>query len=149
MNDAASMTENSIKARVNAKLAEYENRPLLEQYAIFMGKAQILEFGLKGLLMRRFNAPTDSVEHLTLGQTKNALRDRGLRPDFIRFLESVVEHRNNMAHEFLVNSLITQSIGEFSYRKLYGDLFRALYEIEQIIILYDWCEENDGWMLQP
>lgn len=38
------MTENSIKVRVNAKLAEYENRPLLEQYVIFIGKAQILEF---------------------------------------------------------------------------------------------------------
>ncbi|MFW7340490.1 hypothetical protein V0R37_02980 [Pollutimonas sp. H1-120] len=70
MNDAASMTENSIKARVNVKLAEYENRPLLEQYAIFMGRAQILEFGLKGLLMHRFNAPTDSVEHLTLGKRR-------------------------------------------------------------------------------
>ena len=86
------------------------------------------------------------MERWTLGKTKNELRDRGLRPDFIGFLESVVEYRNNMAHEFLANNAITRSITKFSDHKLYGDLFRALYELEQIIIFHDWCEENDGWM---
>jgi hypothetical protein len=50
-----------------------------------------------------------------------------------------------MAHEFLANNAITRSIANFSERKLYGDLFRAVYELEQLIILYDWCEEHDGW----
>ena len=85
------------------------------------------------------------MERWTLGRTKNELRDRGLRADFISFLESLVDRRNNMAHEFLVNNAITQSIADLSQRKLYGDLFRAVYELEQIIILYDWCEENGGW----
>uniref|UniRef100_UPI0005939D94 hypothetical protein n=1 Tax=Chromobacterium haemolyticum TaxID=394935 RepID=UPI0005939D94 len=82
----------------------------------------------------------------TLGRTKKELRDRGLRPDFIKALESVVDCRNKMAHEFLVNIEITRSIINFSDQKIYGDLFRGLYELEQIIILYDWCEENDVWL---
>ncbi|MDP5152091.1 hypothetical protein, partial [Rheinheimera baltica] len=100
---------------------------------------------LKSLLSRKYNVPEESMERWTLGRVKNELRDKGLRPDFIAFLESVVDHRNYIAHEFLANNAITQSMANFSDRKLYGDLFRATYELEQIIILYDWCEEHNGW----
>lgn len=146
MTEVAALSEEQIKQEVLAKLDQYKGRSVLEQYAIFMGKAQLLEFGLKGLLARRFSVPLDDMELWTLGKTKNELRQKGLRPDFIKLLDSVVDHRNNMAHEFLVNTEITQSIANFSERKLYGDLFRALYEIEQIIIIHDWCEENNGWL---
>ena len=146
MTEVAALSGEQIKKEVLAKLDQYEDRSVLEQYAIFMGKAQILEFGLKGLLARKFNVPLEDMELWTLGRTKNELRQRGLRPDFVGFLDSVVDHRNNMAHEFLVNTEITRSIANFSDRKLHGDLFRALYELEQIIIIYDWCEANDGWL---
>ena len=146
MTEVAALSGEQIKKEVLAKLDQYEDRSVLEQYAIFMGKAQILEFGLKGLLARKFNVPLEDMELWTLGRTRTELRQRGLRSDFIRFLDSVVDHRNNMAHEFLVNTEIIRSIANFSERKLYGDLFRALYEIEQVIILYDWCEENNGWL---
>ncbi len=146
MTEVAALSGDQIKKDVFEKLAQYKDRSVLEQYAIFMGKAQILEFGLKGLLARKFNVPLEDMELWTLGRTRTELRQRGLRSDFIRFLDSVVDHRNNMAHEFLVNTEIIRSIANFSERKLYGDLFRALYEIEQVIILYDWCEENNGWL---
>lgn len=146
MTEVTEMSGEQIKADVLARLDQYKDRSVLEQYAIFMGKAQILEFGLKGLLARKFNVPHEEMERWTLGKTKNELKDKGLRPDFIVFLESVVDHRNNMAYEFLVNTEITRSIANFSDHKLYGDLFHALYEIEQIIILHDWCEANDGWL---
>ncbi len=146
MTEVAALSGDQIKKDVFEKLAQYKDRSVLEQYAIFMGKAQILEFGLKGLLARKFNVPLEDMELWTLGRTRTELRQRGLRSDFIRFLDSVVDHRNNMAHEFLVNTEIIRSIANFSERKLYGDLFRALYEIEQVIILHDWCEENDGWL---
>ena len=145
MTEVAALSGDQIKKDVFEKLAQYKDRSVLEQYAIFMGKAQILEFGLKGLLARKFNVPLEDMELWTLGRTRTELRQRGLRSDFIRFLDSVVDHRNNMAHEFLVNTEIIRSIANFSERKLYGDLFRALYEIEQVIILHDWCEENNGW----
>jgi len=145
MVDDPSLSEEQIQAKVHAKLDEYKERSMLEQYAIFMGKAQILEFGLKGLLRRKYKVPPEEMEHWTLGRTKNELKDRGLRGDYISLLESLVGHRNNMAHEFLVNDAITRSIANFSEFKLCGDLFRAVYELEQAIILYDWCEENDAW----
>lgn len=81
---------------------------------------------------------------MTLGQVKNELKNRGLRQDFILYLDSVVNHRNHMAHAFLADMVITRSVANFSDRKAYGPLWRATYELEQIIVLYDWCEENNG-----
>ena len=146
MIDSAAMSKKHIEDSVCAELDKYKDRTVLEQYAIFMGKAQILEFGLKGLLIRRFYVSTEDTKRWTLGKTMNELRKRGLRHDFLGFLESIVEHRNCMAHEFLVNNAIVCSISNFSDRKVYGNLFRALYEIERIIILYDWCERNNEWL---
>ncbi|OJY84720.1 MAG: hypothetical protein BGP23_02430 [Lysobacterales bacterium 66-474] len=145
MHEGPFLSQEEIQAQVFAKLDDYKDKSMLEQYAMFMGKAQLLEFALKGLLTRKYNVPPDDMERWTLGKTKNELKDRGLRVDFVSLLESLVGHRNNMAHEFLANNAITRSIANFSERKLYGDLFRAVYELEQIIILYDWCEEHDGW----
>lgn len=146
MTEVAEMSGKQIEVEVFSKLDQYKDLSVFEQYAIFMGKAQMLELSLKGLLARKFNVSPEEMERWTLGKTKDELRKRGLRPDFIRLLESIVNHRNMMAHEFLVNKEITRSIANFSDRKLYGDLFRALYELEQIIILHEWCEVNDGWL---
>jgi hypothetical protein len=145
MDTDPSLSGEEIKELVLEKLKTYEDLSVLEQYAMFMGKAQILEFGLKGLLTRKYRIPSKSMEKWALGRVKNELKQKGLRPDFIAFLDSVVDHWNYIAHEFLVNNAITKSIANFSDRKLYGDLFRAIYELEQIIILYDWCEEHNGW----
>lgn len=146
MTDSQAMSGDEIQAKVFAEMDEYKDRSILEQYAIFMGKAQMLELGLKALLHRRFAVPFESMEKWTLGTTKNELRSRGLRLDFIAFLESVVGYRNNMAHEFLANNAITRSVANFSDRMLYGDLFKGLYELEQLLVLFNWCEEHDGWM---
>lgn len=146
MTNGAAMSGDEIKAKALAKMDEYKERSILEQYAISMGKAQILELVLKALLSRKFEVPFESMERWTLGKIKNDLKDRGLRPDFIFFLESVVDYRNNMAHEFLANNAITRSVANFSERLLYGDLYKGIYEIEQLLFLYDWCEEHDGWM---
>ncbi|WBA10769.1 hypothetical protein [Salinivibrio kushneri] len=145
MENEPSLSGEEIKERVLKKLEEYKGLSHLENYAMFMGKAQLLEMALKSLLSRKYNVPEELMERWTLGRVKNELRDKGLRPDFITFLESVVDHRNYIAHEFLANNAITQSMANFSDRKLYGDLFRAIYDLEQIIILYDWCEEHNGW----
>jgi hypothetical protein len=145
MTEEPCLSREQIEELVHAKLKEYNELSVLEQYAMFMGKAQILEFGLKGLLTRKYGVPLEDMDRWTMGKTRNELRDRGLRHDFISLLDSVVDYRNNMAHEFLVNNALTQSLANFSERKLYGDLFRAIFELEQIIILYDWCEENNGW----
>jgi hypothetical protein len=139
------LSSDDIKELVQTKLKANEEFSILEQYAMFMGKAQILEFGLKGLLTRRYGISPDFMERWTLGYVKNELKKNSLRPDFIALLESVVDHRNYIAHEFLLNNTITKTIASFSDRKLSGDLFRAIYELEQLIIIYDWSEENKSW----
>jgi hypothetical protein len=126
------------------KLDEYKGLGHLEYYAMFMSKAQLLEMALKSLLQRKYDVPEEFMEKWTLGRLKKELSDKGLRPDFIAFLESAVKHRNYIAHEFLPNNAITQSMTNFSDHKLYGDLFRATYELAPIIILYDWCEDNNS-----
>ena len=145
MNDDPSLSGDEIRELVQEKMKPYEQLSVLEQYAMFMGKAQILEFFLKGLLTRKYGISSDSMEKWTLGKVKSELEKNGMRPDFIALLRSVVEHRNYIVHEFLVDNAITNSIADFSERKLYGDLSRAIYELEQIIILYDWCEEYRDW----
>jgi hypothetical protein len=140
-----SLSVEEIKNAVNGKLEHYKDLNFLEQYAMFLGNAQILEFVLKGLLARKYAIPFESMEKWTLGKVKNELSRKGLRQDFIVYLGSVVDHRNYIAHELLVNNAITMSIASFSDRKLYGDLFRGIYELEQIIILYNWCEEHNSW----
>ena len=139
------LSAKKIKNAEIKKLEGYKNLTFLEQYAMFMGKAQILEVGLKGLLARKYEVPFESMEKWTLGRVKNELSQRGLRQDFIAYLSSVVDYRNYIAHELLVNNAITKSIANFSDRKLYGDFFRGVYELEQIIVLYDWSEKHDAW----
>ncbi|HFT2062370.1 TPA: hypothetical protein RG901_002817 [Pseudomonas aeruginosa] len=139
------LTAEQIAQHVHAKIDGYKGLSLLEQFAMFMGKAQILEFGLKNLLGRRFNVPTEKMERWTLGVTKNELKNRGIRPDFIALLDNLVGQRNYIAHEFLLDHSITNSLDGLSERKLTGILFRATYELEQIILLHDWCEEHNGW----
>lgn len=145
MENDPSLSGEEIKELVQSRLKSYDDLSVLEQYAMFMGKAQILEFGLKGLLTRKYEIPSETMERWTLGYVRNELKRQGLRPDFIALLKSVVDYRNYIAHEFLVNNAINQSIANFSEWKLYGDLFRAIYELEHLIILYDWCEEHNGW----
>lgn len=146
MSNPPQLLKEEIQERVLAKLEEQKGLSFLEQYAMFMGKAQLLEFGLKGLLKRKFQIPLEDMERFTLGQTKNELDKQGIRPDFIAYLTSVVKHRNDMAHEFLLNCAVMNSLGNFSGKGQTGDLFRASYELEQIIILHDWCEEHDAWL---
>jgi hypothetical protein len=140
-----SLSAKKIQNAVNKKLEGYKNLTFLEQYAMFMGKAQILELGLKRLLARKYEVPFESMEKWTLGRVKNELSQRGLRQDFIAYLNRLVDYRNYMAHELLVNNAITKSLANFSDRKLYGDFYRGVYELEQLIVLYDWSEKHDAW----
>lgn len=149
MTDTTEISAEQIKKEVLTKLDQYKDRSVLEAFAIFMGKAQMLEFALKGLLVRKFYVPLEETERWTLGVTKNALKDQGIRQDFIALLQNLVDYRNSMAHEFFVNIQLSHTFANFSEHKLYGDLFRALYALEQVIIIHDWCERNDEWLPEP
>ena len=79
MTEVAALSAEQIKNEVFAQLDQYKDRSVLEQFAIFMGKAQILEFGLKRLLARKFNVPLEEMELWTLGKTKSELRQEGVQ----------------------------------------------------------------------
>ena len=145
MSEELSLSGEEIREAVFARLENYKDMSFLEQYAMFMGKAQLLEFGLKGVLARKYSVPFESMEKWTLGKVKNELSKNGLREDFISYLSRVVDYRNYIAHELLANNAITQSLANFSPRKLYGNFYRGFFELEQIIFLFDWCEEHNCW----
>lgn len=146
MSDESALSGVEIQQKVFQKVEEYQDKSVLEQYALFMGKAQLLEFYLKNLLFRLFDVPIKETEKWTLGKTKNELKSKGLRPDFIEYLSSVVNYRNHMAHEFLANDAMIQSFANFSEHKRFSGLYKSIYELEQLIVLCDWCEDNQGWL---
>jgi hypothetical protein len=73
------------------------------------------------------------------------LRERGLRPDFIGLLESVVAHRNHIAHSLLASQVMLHSLAAGDARFERRALERGIYELEQLWFLYEWTEEHDAW----
>ncbi len=71
---------------------------------------------------------------------------KSLRADFIKLLESVVNYRNYIAHELLANQIIMEGlIKDYSGRFEFRELQHGIYELEQIALFYDWCQENNSW----
>jgi uncharacterized protein YutE (UPF0331/DUF86 family) len=135
-----------IQRHVSKHLKKYKKLNAFEQFAMFMGMAQLLEVGLKGLLVRLYKYDSDAIQKWTLGHIAKELTKCGLRQDFITLLESVVTYRNYIAHEYLVNDAILKSIlGGDSGRLEQKRLQHGIYELEQVVFLYDWCEEHKAW----
>lgn len=139
-----------INKEVIKRVQNYDKLSFLEKYAMYMGKAQILEYGLKNLLYDKFKYSLDKMEKWTLGRTKNELRDNEVREDFVLLLEEVVEKRNYIAHELLMNDAIYKAILKNSYPKDHYSkdqriLDKAIYELEQIMFLFDLTQEMDAW----
>lgn len=146
MEDEPYLKAEEIQAIVFKRVEKYDSLSFLEQFAMFIGKAQVLEMGLKGLLVRKYGFELEQIEKLTLGQTTRQLEKSGLRVDYIALLKAVVEHRNYIAHELLVNNAIINTLldgesGHFGIRELQ----HGIYELEQAILLYDWTEEHNAW----
>jgi uncharacterized protein YydD (DUF2326 family) len=140
-----SLSGEEIRDAVLSNLEIYKDKSFFEQYAMYMGKAQILEFGLKRLHHRLHSVPLDDMEKWTMGRIKDELKKSGIRRDFMAFLKLVVERRNYIAHEMLVNNAMLASLVEMSARMEGKELWKAIYELEQIILLYDFCEEKQAW----
>ena len=140
-----SLRQEEIQSEVSRRLKRYENLNFLEQFAMFMGVAQVVELSLKQLLHRRYAVEFESLEHSSLGQVARLLRERGLRPDFIALLESVVAHRNHIAHSLLASQVMLHSLAAGDARFERRVLDRGIYELEQLWFLYEWTEEHDAW----
>lgn len=140
------LTARDIERGVLKRLAKYKKLNLLEQFALFMGMAQVLEGSLKRLLANRYDYDFDQMERWTLGRVANELERSGLRGDYIFFLESVVKHRNYIAHEFLANEMmLTALLGTNTGRLEIRNLEKGIYELEQLMFLHDWTDRHDAW----
>jgi hypothetical protein len=137
-----------IERRVFRRLKPYAKLSFFEQFAMFMGKAQVLEFGLKGLLARRFGCDLEQMERWTLGRTTKELKEQGLRKDFVALLESLVELRNLIAHDLLLSDALVKLHTGKTTRSARRPLEHGIYELEQILLLHDWIEEHGAWVLQ-
>jgi|SRR5690554_4864068 len=143
------LTLEEIETGVQNGIKKYENLDFLGKYAMYVGVAQLLEFGLKKLHQERYGNTLQDMEKWTLGRTKKELAEKGLRPDFISLLESVVDYRNYIAHEILLNFALIKSITDNlktnNYSKDERILDKAILELEQLIFLFDWSNQNNAW----
>lgn len=130
-----------LQDKIYARLEIYKGKPFIERFGLFMGKAQLLEFGLKKILasLPGYNLKDEKLESLTLGQTRVELEKLGLRTDYNDALKSFKAQRNTMAHEFLANYAITQQLldGAALIHPFERELFHASFALEQLIILFD------------
>jgi len=143
------LTQKEIQIGIQNGTKKYEKLDFLGKYAMYMGVAQLLEFGLKKLHQEKFGNSLEEMERWTLGRTKNELAAKGLRPDFIHFLENVVEYRNYIAHEILANFALMKSVIDNvetnHYSKDERTLDKGILELEQLIFLFDWTNQNNAW----
>lgn len=139
--DNVTLDGQELQAKIYAGLKIYEGKPFIEQFGLFMGKTQLLEFGLKKILVSLpgYNLNQEKLERLTLGQTRVELEKLGLRTDYNSYLKLFKEQRNTMAHEFLANFAVTQQLldGAALIRPFERELAHACYAVEQLIILFD------------
>lgn len=138
-----------IAKQVSKRIEKYNKLNFLEVYAMYMGTAQLLEIGLKNLLVKKFKYDDTRIERWTLGSVAKELEKNGLRQDFIFLLKNVNDSRNNIAHSLLADNIIINSLLSKKDRGLYSKPYRvlskAIYEIEQLYFLFEWTEKTNNW----
>lgn len=87
-----------LRDKIFSGLKVYEGKAFIERFGLFMGKAQLLEFGLKKILasLPGYNLSEEKLERLTLGQTRVELEKLGLRTDYNECLKSFKDKRNSV-----------------------------------------------------
>ena len=133
--------------KVFKNLGLIEELGFMERYAMFMGKVQILEFGLKRLLTDYKKYEYEKLEKNTLGQVIRKLKKNHLREDYLYLLEDLLEYRNYFAHDFLADNALANMFlgGEGSFTKPPRQLWHALFSVEQAILVFDFIKTNGSF----
>jgi hypothetical protein len=144
------ITRAEILRRISKKLNRYSELDYFGQFATFMGNVQLLEIGLKNLLASRYEYDETQVERWTLGRTTKELKEKGLRKDFVRLLNDLVEQRNYVAHELLANeivyfALLRRGRPKAFYSKELRFLQKSIIHLEVVLFLFRWIERNNAW----
>jgi hypothetical protein len=138
------LTGEQVLAIVTRRLQKTEKLNFLEHFAMFMGKAQVVELGLKKLLVTKYGYKEEKIENWPLGAVIKELEKLGLRRDFIALVEDLKEHRNYIAHEMLADDAMMQKLaGAETRRFAWKALERALFRVEEVIVVHDFLASNE------
>ena len=137
------LSSKQLNATIFKRLKKTDNLNFLEHFAMFMGKAQLVEMSLKKILVDRYHYDEDRIERWTLGTTIKELEKCGLRKDFIVLLKDLNEHRIYIAHNLLSDDALMQELaGPEVQRFAWKSLRPALYTVEAVIVVHDFLATN-------
>lgn len=137
------LTGKQVHSKVVRRLRSSDKLNHLERFAMFMGKAQLVEMALKNLLMTKYGYSEQKMERWTLGRLVKELKTLGLRPDFIALLEELTHYRNHIAHDLLLDYALMQRLTRSKAHRLsLKPLERGLYMVEQTIVVHDFLASN-------
>jgi hypothetical protein len=138
------LSSKQLNAVVFRRFRKYDKMNFSESFAMFMGRVQIVELGLKKIhLMGKYGFEEETIKNWSLGQIIAELKKRGCRQDFVGLLEELKEHRNYIAHELLADDVIMRKLmGSGAQRIAWKSLSRCLYHVEQTIVVHDFLISN-------
>lgn len=129
------------------RLEKYDGKSLIEKYALYMGMVQILELQIKQMMYNQFGYTSEkqleNLETMTFGQALNALY-KELYRDIFDSLKNTKENRNNMAHSFLVDTMISKSLGLSMESIEVRQLDKYIFELENSILFWEWCVKHEA-----
>ena len=126
------------------KLDYLDNLNTQEQYAVFLGKVQIIELGLQKVLVSHYSYNENKIETFTLGQLIGSLEKSNAQKVFIELLKELNDRRKYIVHHLFKDQAIMlnlmgkeKRIKDFLQRKEEKMLFHGFVAVENIIYLYD------------
>jgi hypothetical protein len=143
VSESKRLSSKQVQFRVGNRLRKFDNLKFLECFAMFMGKAQLVELSLKKILTIKYSYDENRIERWTLGTTIKELGKCGLRKDFITLLKDLNEHRIYIAHELLADDALMKKLaGSKAERFAWKSLERGLYAVETVIVVHDFLATN-------
>jgi hypothetical protein len=116
--DRKSLTGKQVHAIVVRRLRRIERLNFLESFAMFMGKAQLVELGLKNILTGKYGYDEERIESWSLGRVVKALRESGVSQK-LSGLKSLsrgqyLVEQAIVVHDFLVGGKVDANDGRAS-----------------------------------
>ena len=99
------LTPEMLLKKMTKSMAYMSKLNFLENYAMFMGKVQMIEFTLKKILSVRCRYGETKLEKMTLGGAIAELERSGISSESLLYLRQLNEFRIDMAHDFLASDL--------------------------------------------
>jgi len=136
------LTQKRLLRKIGRSMKRYNKLNFLECYAMFMGKAQLVEFALKKILLKRYRYGEKKRDKMTLGGAIAELERLGMRKDFVWQLRQLNKCRIKMAHGFLADHLHLVALDRRFAHLSRRPLQEALFRVEETIHVFDFLNQN-------